>query len=150
MRVAVERKVTEERARIIRVGVQLGAQNTLFAVNAQIDLRRCHHAEHWRNKVEPYRSPHIGEYGRAGRSCGVNTEARNRREDKYVERNQNSDKIARVLSERRSIREPKHDQHEERGHKILRAKCTGCSAPSRNRNRIVHRGNGQAAAQAKR
>ena len=91
MRVAVEREVTEEWARIAWVGVQLGAQDIFNAVNAKIDLRRCHHAEHRRNKVEPYRGPHAGEYGRAGRSCGVDTEARNRSEDKYVEHNQNSD-----------------------------------------------------------
>ena len=97
MRVAVVREVTEERARIARVRVQFGAQDILYSVNAQIDFRRRHHAQYWRNKVEPYRGPDMSEYGRAGGSGGVNTETRNRREDQYVERNQNSDKIACAL-----------------------------------------------------
>ena len=62
LRVTVERKVAEERAWIFRVWMELGAQDTFDAEDPLIDLRRCHHAEQWRNEVDPCRGPDVGEY----------------------------------------------------------------------------------------
>ena len=90
-----------------------------------VGFRCAEHSQHRRGEVDPAGGPEVGEDGRSRGAGGIDAEAGDGSEDKHVERNQNANQVAGVLRERRPIRDPKHDEHEQSGHKVLREKCAG-------------------------
>ena len=83
--------------------MKLCTKYVVCPVQADVCLRRGHHAQHGRYEVEPNRRPNVREDGRPCRTRGVDAEPRYRRKQKDIEHDEDADQIAGIHGERRSI-----------------------------------------------
>ena len=74
--------------------MQLGAEDSIRAIDAEIDLRRDHHAQQRRDEVEPLGSPDVGKDCRSRGSGRVDTKAGYGSEEEDVQGDQDSDEVA--------------------------------------------------------
>ena len=91
--VPVTWKMAEKGTEILCVRLQLRTENTVHTATPYEDFCRNEHAQHGSKKIKPYRRPHMGKDRRSGGASGIESDPRNRAEDKKVNGNQKSDQV---------------------------------------------------------
>ena len=140
-------EVAEEGTRVCGVGVELGAEDAVFAVRAEVELGGEHHAEDGRKEVEPERGKDLREDSGAYRAGRVDAESGDRREKDYVEHDEDSDAVAGVGGDAWAVGRPEYDAHEEGGHEELGEEGGGGAVDAGNGDGVVDKGVGELAAE---